>query len=57
MPLNGMECRPQVQELAALKADIDKGLKDLAEGRVKNFDADHIIARGKKLLRGRSPSA
>ncbi len=46
----------QLQELAALKADIDIGLKDLAEGRVKDFDADRIIKRGKKLLQGRSPS-
>jgi antitoxin ParD1/3/4 len=47
----------QLQELAALKADIDKGLTDLAEGRVKDFDADRIIARGRKLLASRSPSA
>lgn len=47
----------QLQELAALKADIDKGFADLAEGRVKNFDAEHIIERGKKLLANRSPSA
>ena len=47
----------QLQELAALKADIDKGLTDLAEGRVQDFDADSIIARGTKLLASRSPSA
>jgi antitoxin ParD1/3/4 len=47
----------QLQELAGLKADIDKGLTDLAEGRVKDFDADRIIERGKKLLASRSPSA
>ena len=47
----------QLQELAALKADIDKGLTDLAEGRVKDFDAGRIIERGKKLLASRSPSA
>ena len=47
----------QLQELAALKADIDKGLTDLAEGRVKDFDADRIIERGRKLLASRSPSA
>src|SRR6266850_1049961 len=39
----------QLQELAALKAEIDKGLADLAEGRVKDFDADRIIERGRKL--------
>ena len=47
----------RLQELAALKADIDKGLADVAEGRVQDFDADRIIARGKKLLANRSPSA
>jgi antitoxin ParD1/3/4 len=47
----------QLRELAALKADIDKGLTDLAEGRVKDFDAGRIIERGKKLLASRLPSA
>ncbi len=47
----------QLQELTALKSDIDKGLADLAEGRVKDFDAARIIERGKKLLAGRSRSA
>jgi antitoxin ParD1/3/4 len=47
----------QLQELAALKADIDKGLADLAKGRVKDFDAGRAIERGRKLLASRSPSA
>lgn len=47
----------QLQELAALKADIDRGLTDLAEGRVQTFDAARIIERGRKLLAGRSPFA
>ena len=47
----------QLQELAGLKAEIDKGLADLAEGRVKDFDADRIIERGRKLLASRFPSA
>lgn len=47
----------QLQELSALKADIDKGLADVAAGRVKKFDAARIIERGKKLLAARSPSA
>lgn len=46
----------QLQELAALKMDIDKGLTDLAEGRVQDFDAARIIERGRKLLASRSPS-
>jgi len=47
----------QLQELTALKADIDRGLTDVAEGRVQDFDAARIIERGRKLLAGRSPSA
>jgi antitoxin ParD1/3/4 len=43
----------QLQELTSLKVDIDKGLTDLAEGRVKDFDASRIIERGKKLLAAR----
>ena len=46
----------QLQELTALKADIDKGLADVAEGRVQDFDADRIIERGRKLLASRSHS-
>jgi antitoxin ParD1/3/4 len=47
----------QLQELAALKADIDKGLTDVAEGRVADFDTARIIERGRKLLASRSRSA
>lgn len=47
----------QLQELASLKADIDRGLSDVAAGRVKEFDADRIIERGRTLLAGRSRSA
>jgi antitoxin ParD1/3/4 len=47
----------QIEELAALKTDIDKGLADVAAGRVKDFDAERIITRGRKLLADRSPSA
>jgi antitoxin ParD1/3/4 len=46
----------QLQELAALKVDIDKGLADVAAGRVKDFDAARIIERGRKLLADRSSS-
>jgi antitoxin ParD1/3/4 len=46
----------QLQELTILKADIDKGLSDLAEGRVQDFDKDRIIERGRKLLAARSSS-
>lgn len=46
----------QLQELTALKVDIDKGLTDVAEGRVKDFNADRIVERGRQLLARRSPS-
>jgi antitoxin ParD1/3/4 len=47
----------QLHELEALKAEIDKGLADVAAGRVMDFDADRIIERGRRLLATRSPSA
>ena len=46
----------QLQELKALTADIDKGLADVAAGRVKDFDGARIIERGRKLLTARSTS-
>ena len=42
----------RLHELASLKA-----LTDLAEGRVRDFDAARIIERGRQLLAARSPSA
>jgi antitoxin ParD1/3/4 len=47
----------QIEELAALKADIAAGLADVAAGRLEDFDAARIVARGRKLLADRSPSA
>ncbi len=46
----------QLQELAAFKSDIDRGLVDIAAGRVKDFDATRIIGQGRKLLADRSSS-
>jgi antitoxin ParD1/3/4 len=43
----------QLKEMESLEADIDKGLADLADGRVKDFDAARIIEQGRKLLAGR----
>ena len=43
----------QLKEMESLKADIDKGLTDLAAGRVKKFDAARIIERGTKLSAAR----
>jgi|SRR3954449_2481791 antitoxin ParD1/3/4 len=47
----------QLQEFVALKTDIDKGLADLAAGRVRDFDAERIMDQGRKLLARRFPSA
>lgn len=44
----------QLEQLAALKNDIDKGLADVAAGRVSEFNPNEVIARGKKLLATRS---
>jgi len=35
----------QLQELAALKMDIDKGLAEIASGRVSDFDAASSFSR------------
>ena len=40
----------QLGEMEALKADIDRGLADLAAGRVRDFDAARIVERGRTLL-------
>ena len=42
----------QIMELKGLKSDIDKGLSDIAAGRIKAFDTAAIIARGRQLLTG-----
>lgn len=44
-------------ELAELKADIARGLADVAGGRLADFDAERIVARGRKLLADRLNSA
>lgn len=47
----------QLQELTALKTDIDQGLADVAAGRVKDFDAASVVERGRRLLAARASSA
>lgn len=49
-----MRRQVMLNELSALKADIDQGLEDVAAGRVKSFDAQRIIERGRQLLAARS---
>ncbi len=46
----------QQEELSVLKADIDKGLAEVAAGRLNDFNANRIIERGRKLLAARKPS-
>jgi antitoxin ParD1/3/4 len=45
-----LECSLEHHDLAALKSDIDKGLGDISAGRVKDFDINQIIGRGRRLL-------
>lgn len=40
---------------ATLRADIDKGMADVAAGRLRSFDRGRIIARGRVLLASRTP--
>jgi len=47
----------QLQSLESLRADIEKGLSQLEAGQTKDFEPARIIARGRKLLASRSPSA
>jgi antitoxin ParD1/3/4 len=41
------------QEHAALRADIDRGLDDLAAGRLVDFDAERIAVRGRQVSQRR----
>jgi antitoxin ParD1/3/4 len=47
----------QSEKLRALKADIDRGLADIAERRTREFDAERIAQRGRKLSAQRRRSA
>lgn len=44
---------PWTEDIVKLRADIDKGLDDLAKGRVEPFDVEEIIKRGRELLKQR----
>jgi antitoxin ParD1/3/4 len=52
-----MKRQLRLGQLAELKVDIERGLADVAEGRLAKFDARRIIARGRKLLADGSTSA
>jgi hypothetical protein len=38
----------KAQEVADLRAKVQKGLDDIASGRVSDFDAERIIAKGER---------
>jgi len=46
----------RLQRVETLKAEIDRGLADVAAGRIAEFDAKRIIERGRKLLAERARS-
>jgi antitoxin ParD1/3/4 len=46
----------RLHQFAEMKADIDRGLADVAKGRVAKFDARRIVASGRKLFAERSNS-
>ena len=41
----------QERRLEALQEDISKGLDDIRQGRVQDFDAGRIVAQGEKRLK------
>jgi len=47
----------QAQKFAALKAEVDRGMADVIEGRLGEFDPRSIIALGRKLSADRAKSA
>ena len=40
----------QRRELETLRLDINKGLDDIEQGRLQDFDAGRIVAKGEKRL-------
>jgi len=47
----------RVRRFAELKAEIDRGMADVTEGRLTDFDPRQIIALGRKLSAERAKSA
>ena len=45
-----------MQKFAALKADIDAGIADMATGRMTEFSVETIVERGRQILAERSSS-
>jgi antitoxin ParD1/3/4 len=46
-----------VRQLASLRADIGRGLADVAEGRIVRYDRKRIVERGRKRFARPSNSA
>ena len=46
-----------VGQLAALRGDIDRGLADVANGRLVPYDRERILERGRKQFASRANSA
>jgi antitoxin ParD1/3/4 len=46
-----------VGQLAALRVDIDRGLADVANGRLVPYDRERILERGRKQFASRANSA
>ena len=47
----------QLQQFAALRADINRGLADVAKGRLVSYDRKRILERGRKQFASRANSA
>ncbi len=46
----------QVIELEALRADVQAGMADIEAGRVRDFDAERIVQKGRGRLSALEPS-
>jgi hypothetical protein len=46
----------RMDRLAGLKAEIDRGMADVREGRLTEFDPRSVIALGRKLCAERAAS-
>jgi len=44
----------QLQQLAALRADIARGLADVGQGRLVGYDRERIVERGRKQFASRA---
>jgi hypothetical protein len=52
-----MNLEVRLRRFAELKVEIDRGMADVVEGRLREFDARSTIALGRKLSADRAKSA